>query len=272
MDLGAHPLTMVHPMRVRGCFLVFVMGALGCSAEPSSNPKPKTDGGVVLDGGGQIPDPPDGAAACQTGSCNYQTQDCAGGMTCVPTDNPPPTGPWPPSCVPPGTKAAGETCATWTDCVHGHFCVGISSSSAGVCRKLCCGGDWSACPPSESCFRPLQLARPGSGEVVAANAYVCAPADSCDPLNPSNCAAIGETCQIVDPIGHAACLPEGTAGLGESCASASCKGGTICVGGKCKRLCKAAEGGGEPSCPPSEGVCVHYARDPAGVGECTLLE
>jgi hypothetical protein len=76
----------------------------------------------------------------------------------------------------------------------------------------------------------------------------------------------------VDPVGHAACLPEGSSKIGESCVDATCQGGSICAGGKCRRLCKAVEGGGEPSCPPSEGVCIHFARDPVGVGECTLLE
>jgi hypothetical protein len=254
-------------------YLFLALLFVGCSGESSkSSTPPVTDGGVVLDGGGVIPDPPDGAAACQSAICNYQTQDCANGATCIPVEQPPATGPWPPGCFAPGTKAAGESCSTWTECVLGHFCVGISSSGPGVCRKLCCGGDWSACPPSESCYRPVQLVRPGSGEIVESDAYVCAPADSCDPLNPSDCAALNETCQIVDPIGHAACLPEGTAGPGESCATENCQGGSICTGQKCRRLCKAAAGGGEPSCPPSEGVCIHFAHDPAGVGECTPIE
>jgi hypothetical protein len=29
------------------------------------------------------------------------------------------------------------------------------------------------------------------------------------------------------------------------------------------------EGGGEPFCQEGEGICVHYNRDPQGVGECT---
>ena len=41
---------------------------------------------------------------------------------------------------------------------------------------------------------------------------------------------------------------------------------------ECRRLCKAVEGGGEPSCKEGEGVCVHFHRDPPGVGECTPYE
>jgi hypothetical protein len=29
------------------------------------------------------------------------------------------------------------------------------------------------------------------------------------------------------------------------------------------------EGGGEPACKEGEGICVHFNRDPPGVGECT---
>jgi hypothetical protein len=275
MDLGAHGLILRHSMAtMRAGFAfpllwVFVVGCSSDEKESKNGPQPN-DAGVILDGGGTIPDPPDGAAACQSGECNYQTQDCASGMSCIPTATPPATGAWPPSCVTAGTKAAGQSCAAWAECAAGHFCVGIGASSPGICRKLCCGGDWSACPEGESCYRPLELARPGSGEVVSANAYVCAPA-TCDPLTPSSCATAGETCQIVDPVGHSACLPEGSAKIGESCATATCEGGSICAASKCRRLCKAVEGGGEPSCPAGEGVCVHFARDPAGVGECTEL-
>src|SRR5687767_9026009 len=52
--------------------------ACGCTAAPSI-PPPTNDAGcaqgyeVVLDGGGEVPDPPNGAAACPKGACNYQT-------------------------------------------------------------------------------------------------------------------------------------------------------------------------------------------------------
>jgi hypothetical protein len=63
-----------------------------------------------------------------------------------------------------------------------------------------------------------------------------------------------------------ACVPEKTGSPGDPC---PCKGGTTCVADTCRRLCKAVAGGGDPSCPTDEGICVHYDRDPAGVGECT---
>jgi hypothetical protein len=249
-----------------------------------SDSSDKTDGGagtggapsVILDGGGVIPDPPDGAASCQSGSCNYQKQDCPSGGSCLPTDTPP-SGDWPPKCFVPGQKGAGEACSSWSDCIAGYFCVGIGSSEGGVvpgtCRKLCCGGDWSACPDGESCFQNVSLVPPGGGAPIEANADICAPVGGCDPLTPTSCSDTTRTCQIVDPTGNVACVKEGSGGQGAACKDAPCKGGFVCVdsdnGFTCRRLCKAVEGGGEPSCQSGEGICVHYNRDPANVGECT---
>jgi hypothetical protein len=268
--------------------LGLVLGLAACSSSQSDGSGGSGGGGtggspsVILDGGGDLPDAPNGASACMSGVCNYQTQDCAGGQSCLPSDNPPATGDWPPQCFSAGSKQAGESCSSWNDCVKGYFCLGISGAAdggvvPGTCRKLCCGGDWSACDKGEACFQQVYLMRPSGGAAVYAKADVCAPTGNCDPLAPTSCPTQGETCQIVDPIGDVACVPEGKAGLGATCSDGSegapittpCKGGLTCVAGECRRLCRAVEGGGTPACSASEGVCVHFNRDPAGVGECT---
>jgi hypothetical protein len=235
---------------------------------------------VILDGGGTIPDPPDGAAQCQSGSCNYQTQDCPNGGSCLPTDTPPDGGDWPPKCFTPGQAGPGASCSAWNDCIAGYFCVGIGYADGGVvpgtCRKLCCGGDWSACPSGESCVQQVELARPSGGTPVYANADICVPVGGCDPLVPTSCTESGKTCQIVDPIGDVACFTEGNGGQGASCSPSNrCKGGFVCVqvtgqsDYTCRRLCRAVEGGGSPACQANEGICVHFKRDPQDVGECT---
>jgi hypothetical protein len=104
------------------------------------------------------------------------------------------------------------------------------------------------------------------GNVVPSQAYLCEPVNQCDALVPSSCTEPKTTCQIADGTGATACLPEGTGAAADPC---PCKGGFSCVGDKCRRLCKAVAGGGEPSCSLEEGVCVHFNRDPSGVGECT---
>ena len=262
-------------MKVRsGVFLICLLGGalgvafLGCGNGQSGTPDP-TEGGTtpprdpILDGGGEIPPPPNGAALCPMGVCNYQTgTGCmdAGAASCVPL----PVGSGvAPTCERAGQTPTGGTCAQWTDCVSGSIC------AAGRCRKLCCGRDWTGCgTPSEHCLRPLQVQLPNTNTVVESGAYLCYPVNQCDALVPSSCAAIeaNTTCQIADPTGATACLPEGKGGFGSPC---PCKGGFACVEGGCRRLCRAVAGGGEPSCPATEGTCVHFNRDPAGVGECT---
>ena len=262
------------------CFGLLVLStAVGCgSGEDKSSGGGGTRGTpqVILDGGGTIPDAPNGESLCQKGECNYQKQDCPSSGSCLPTDKPPATGDWPPKCFTAGTKSEGQACSTWSECVAGYFCLGISGLpdggvAPGSCHKLCCGGDWSACGKDESCIQQVYLLRPGGTEPVYAKADVCAPVNNCDVLDPSFCSEKpARTCQIVDPTGNVACMPAGNVGPGEPCAPDKiCKAGFACVDDACRRLCKAVEGGGEPSCPAAEGVCVHFKRDPAGVGECT---
>lgn len=188
----------------------------------------------------------------------------------MPSATPPATGAWPPECMAAGTKTGGQACTQWNECTVGYFCAGISATGPGTCRKLCCGGDWSACPAGESCYQQLHLVRPGETEPTYASADLCSPVNDCDVFDASTCEA-GKACQIVDPTGNVACLTSGSAGLGEACSSSvRCQAGFACVGGKCRRLCRAVEGG-EPACPPGEGTCVHFVGNPEGVGECTPL-
>jgi len=214
---------------------------------------------VILDGGGAPATPPDGVAACPPGACNYQSgQGCpASAPACIPA--PDGQGGVVPTCAPAGAAGSGAACVQPGDCAAGHYCV------QGTCHKLCCGGDWTGCPsPDEHCLKGLSFGD-GMGGTVPTGAMLCYPVNTCDALVPSSCKEPGQSCQIADPTGATACLPEGT---GEAGAPCPCKGGYLCVTGTCRRLCKAVSGGGEPSCPSSEGICTHFTRDPSGVGEC----
>lgn len=238
--------------------------ALGCSGGVTgTDVDDLADAGPILDGGGEIAAPPDGEKLCPAGACNYQTNaGCPGAApSCVPSLAS--ADAVAPSCQPAGAGMSGAACAAWTDCAPGFIC------AEGACRKLCCGGDWTGCAsPSEHCIRPLQL-KGGDGQVLATGAMLCYPVNTCDALAPATCAEPGTTCQIVDPTGATACFPEGSGESGQPC---PCKGGFLCVSGECRRLCKAVEGGGEPACKAGEGICVHFNRDPPGVGECTANE
>lgn len=231
---------------------------MACEGE-STVQQPQEEPKVILDGGGEIPVPPNGELACPVGACNYQSGAGCAGQTCAPAlmANDAVV----PQCQPAGNAASGAACALSSECQPGYAC------AAGSCRKLCCGGDWTGCASeNEHCFRPV-VYKGSTGNVINTGAMLCYPIGICDPLVPASCTEVGTTCQIVDPTGAVSCLPEGTGASGQPC---PCKGGFLCVEGACRRLCKAVEGGGEPSCQLGEGVCVHFNRDPPGVGECTL--
>lgn len=206
---------------------------------------------------------PDGTEACPAGSCNYQTQEgCAEDEACRPQFNA--TDPdVAPGCEPVGAGEAGEPCEAQADCARGLYC------AAGACRRLCCGGDWSACDAGESCIRSLSV-RAG-GEVTPAGVDLCFPVGTCDPFDVNSCAEEpGRECKIVDPTGAVACAPQSTKDIGDECGPPDvCRQGLTCVGGKCIKLCRYEECG-EPSCGEDEGSCVHFLRDPEGIGECTL--
>jgi hypothetical protein len=246
--------------------------ACGGSAESmtSTITYPPADAGpdavpVVLDGGGPVAVPPNGAAACPAGACNYQTgASCTGATSsCLPVISGAETVP---QCTAPGTVAAGGACVAITDCVAGHACVGD------VCRKLCCGGDWTGCDSaSDHCIETLSLVTDAG--VFATGANVCLPIDTCNALDPSVCTPAGTSCVIVDGTGATACVVAGTGQAGAPC---PCAGGFTCLvgpsGPTCIRLCAAVVGGGSPYCAANESICTHYNRDPPGVGECALQQ
>ena len=220
-------------------------------------------GPSLLDAGGPPPTPPDGEELCPSGICNYQSQSgCAPVLACRPVIEG--DGSVVPGCVAAGNRLAGESCEAWTDCGPGLLC------AEGVCRRLCCGGDWSPCGEEESCIRDLSV--PVNDTTVRSGASLCYPVGACDVLDPSSCAdEEGRTCQIVDARGKVACAPEGIGQVGDFCSTTTpCMGGFACVAQSCRRLCRMIEGG-EPACPADEGTCVHFTRDPPGVGECTPL-
>jgi hypothetical protein len=144
-----------------------------------------------------------------------------------------------------------------------------------ACRKLCCGGDWSGCDEGESCIRQLSVRlddmMSDAGVVVDANVDLCFPIDTCDVFETDSCDdEPGRECRIVDPTGAVACAPDSNIGLGEPCDVVNqCDQGLHCVDNRCRALCRAESCDEEPSCENADDICVHFDRDPDGVGECT---
>jgi hypothetical protein len=245
-----------------------VLLAVGCgtSATVSGGPSAAGDAGctdqhTVEDGGGVVESPDSGVSACPSGVCNYQAQTgCAADKACRPqfSASSPDVSP---GCEAAGSGKSGASCTASSDCAIGFFC------AEGACRKQCCGSDWSACDAGESCIRQLQVK--AGGKIIDSGMELCFPVNNCDPFGIEPCSDPTLECKIVDPTGAVACLPKGSAGLGDACDTAhACVAGTYCVHDHCRALCNA-DVCGQPVCAAGQGTCIHFNRDPVGVGECT---
>lgn len=256
---------MLCSMSKAAAFLPLVLAWVACGSGESVSNDPPVPSCPSLERDQLVPpaEPPDGASACPAGDCNYQTQEgCSDDQACRPQFNasePDVT----PGCEGAGEGEPGDACSAQSDCGRGLYC------AAGFCRRLCCGGDWSACDEGESCIRSLSVK--AGGEVIPAGVDLCFPVGTCDPLDPESCAdEPGRECKIVDPTGAVACAPQSDKEVGDACGPPDvCKQGLSCVGGVCVKLCRFLECG-EPACGPEDGTCVHFLRDPEGIGECTL--
>ncbi len=254
---------MTAPLCLRRTALLLSVSAAACGSADTvtdtRSPHPECTP-LIEEATTTIPDPPDGAAACAEGVCNYQTQaGCEADEACRPQFNA--TDPEvAPGCEPAGAGQAGDDCEQQSDCAPGHYC------AEGVCRRQCCGDDWSACDEGESCILSLQV-RAG-GEVLTAGMSLCLPVNTCDVFDPESCEDPTRECKPVDPTGAVACMPRSSAGLGDDCGPPDvCQQGLSCVGGVCIKLCSFVECG-PVGCDEGD-ACVRFDRNPPGVGECT---
>jgi hypothetical protein len=239
---------------------------------------------VIYYGDDVVPAPPDGAALCPKGACNFQSQSgCSASQNCFPHYDAA-SNSVVPTCGTAGGQKKGEPCVTAQQiCGRGMVC------ADGVCAKVCCGGDYSACDPGESCFRHAttfmipSTAGAQGGMLIDYDEGLgtCAPVGTCDVLDKNSCASDTKhpVCRVVDPTGAVACQQASDRKLGDECDDVHrCGGGEHCVSQlsaeastprHCVRLCRFGSCTAEPGCPRGEGPCVHFNRDPEGVGECT---
>ena len=266
------------PFLTAGAALLLALSATAATAcDSATTTATAPDGGaptgcgpVYFGAGGPAPVVPDGASLCDEGPCNYQTQEGCGATDTCSLRLEPGGQDISPACRPAGALPKGSPCnpqatALPERCGRGLFC-----STTG-CRKLCCGGDWTACDEGESCIR--QLVIEVNGAQVPAGADLCLPVNDCDPLDPNSCAEKGRVCRIADPVGNVACMPPSTLGVGDPCDQANqCGPGLHCTRssesaqGACHHLC--AFGPCVADTCGAEGTCVHFPRDPDGIGEC----
>jgi hypothetical protein len=231
-------------------------------------------------GAGTGAEVPEGGAGCPPGVCDYQSQSgCAANENCFPHYDPK-SNSVSATCGQAGNQQSGQPCdSSGQLCARGFICVD------GACAKACCGGDSTTCDTGQKCIRQAVAFKTSSGAVIAYDEGLgtCAAVGNCDLLDVKSCAGDAKrpVCRIVDPDGDVACAPSGDRTLGDDCdADHQCGPGQHCAGNadtavaaiiqtKCVRFCGFGSCNSEPACPDSEGLCVHFTRDPEGVGECT---
>ena len=216
---------------------------------------------------------PDGPTSCATGPCNYQTQaGCPAGQTCWPHIDAV-KGPVTPTCRAGGSQKKGESVTTNKAVQPGLLLRGRRLPNDVLRRAT-----GRHAPPGESCFHQAMAAIGES--LVYAGLRPVLPGGHCDVLDRRRAclASEAQVCRRRRPDGrgrlHAA---ERDLALGAACDRLDqCDAGMICAGlsgsgptnGTCRRLCRWAACGA-PACGASDGECVHFTRDPDGVGECT---
>ena len=277
--------TLLSVFRVAAVSAMAMGWAAACgSADSTTTSTPAPSVCLVYSGAGAQMTPDGGTTtkACPAGPCNYQTQaGCKATETCFPhydaTSNK-----VVPTCGAIGTQTTGEACNSADQlCARGFICVD------GACAKACCGGDDSACETGERCIRQATAFLTSSGQKISYDEGLgtCAPINDCNVLDSvSTCKSDAKrpVCRVIDASGTVACRPTGDRDLGQACDSANqCGPGQMCAGyasgeastnvaTKCVRLCKWGDCRSKPACPEAEGPCIHFDRDPDGVGECTL--
>jgi hypothetical protein len=263
---------------------VAALGAgIACGTAGSVSPPDKIPCDRLYYGGGKLPPPPDGSSLCARapGECNYQSQEgCAAGETCAPHVDTIPTAAGPravgtvtPTCRVAGERASGEACDSSSTSAAKQCGRGLQCAD-GACHRLCCGADWSACDPGESCIRQAEVNIDGT--ITQVGADLCFPVGTCNVLEPDSCKTEGRICRIADPVGHVACMPPSDLGVGATCDQGHQCGAVLhCVksdkknvsGNTCRQLCPWG------ICPDktcgAADLCVRFNRDPPGVGECT---
>ncbi|HEY4016769.1 MAG TPA: hypothetical protein VGM06_25715 [Polyangiaceae bacterium] len=145
-----------------------------------------------------------------------------------------------PVCLTAGNGNDGSACDSPSDCSAGYECV-----APGVCRHYCCAGDCSN--QNEFCDIQTLSSDPSTSVPVCMPIHGCGLLDQ--PTDAGTCAA-GQTCSVVRTNGANGCVAVGTGQAGDSCDTADCSEGLVCLGSsgqrRCYVLCHTT--GGSPEC------------------------
>lgn len=265
-----------------------VGASVACSGAETFSPIPPIRCKTVYYANDPLPAAPDGASLCPPGICNYQTQKgCSVGETCAPhvdTNVTTQVKTVIPACRLAGQRAKGEPCSDTSTSAAEQCGPGLICAEK-TCHRPCCGRDWSACDPGESCIHQANIALDKTTTEYT-GADLCFAVGTCNVLDLEACKAQGQTCRIADPVADVACMPPSALVAGDVCdndkpcgaglhcvedASGAADKSPMCSGTNpctCRHLCPWGDCNIN-TCSLNEGVCVHFNRDPLGVGECT---
>ncbi len=236
--------------------------AVGCGDDRSTPTDGSLPDGTTSDsatGDSSVPDSgtPDGRVdsgmQCGGNECDIITGDgCPIGQGCYFLSMGPGTEPMA-ICQPTGFGTDGDTCAGSAECQAGYTC----APGLGLCRKLCCFGDDSACPSGQRCSTQFVWMN-ASGETIETDGAFCSPDADCDPLAQTGCGT--EACYTdITEDGTLLCAMAGTGAEGEACTALNdCAAGLYCRGSAGSTVCHR--------------YCSVSAGTPCGVGQtCTGL-
>ncbi len=212
-----------------------------CLEQPlSSEDSGVNNNSVLPDGGGDARVSPDAAVSCQPDDLLLQ-QTCGSGQKCTLVDSQSHVG-----CAPAGFTSAYSACSNTRTCSSPDRCADDCSLWS-LCSDAAEPGSFVCLPFCEELGAPClngkctySVALAGGG-----NAYLCAPADGCDPVTNSGCGA-GEDCYLDRTGGGLTFCVSGAGSLpaGSLCTDDyACQPGMTCFGpvgsGTCYPLCHA---------------------------------
>ena len=203
------------------------------------------------------------ASFCVPGACDLVEQDCMNGQACgfAQVD-----GKTQRTCGPAGTGMEGAEC-TNAACAAGLACVILAQGQPAVCLRYC--NTNADCSAPDLCNQAI--APQGTNE----RPLVCAPPPAACDVLAQDCADQSQGCFLTN--NGPACLPAGTAAVGEPCQNTRCVKGATCVtlqdaGTECATLCGFPNT--EPTC--QTGTCAQLSTQSGpvldgGVGVCRTM-
>ena len=257
---------------VVGCLLVFAGFNMSC-ADDSDKPQEKavtedadyeaTSGVRVATAPNDYSDTPNAIRPeCPVAGCDPRKQDRAAGTCSLKEDAT--------VCLTSmGDTPEGQACTTPSECEPDLAC--FKTKQGNRCQRICCPGNDDPCADNQKCGGSGQLVE---GSETLAWGFCTSMVEGCEVFNAQESCELGEACYITSAQGDTACLRQGTASEGETCAYEGnavqnvCASGMVCVAGMtCQNLCQLGDDV-DHGCNDKSNACVAVSFAPEHIGLC----